>query len=82
LAINDFDKYYSFTGQTVNFNTYILDFRIYFYVEQLKTNKTYRKHSIKSLSFALSFNHAESFSTHLLKKSGISPSYFVKEIEK
>ncbi len=62
-----------------NFNTYILGLRIYFYVEKLKT---YRKHLIKALSFALNLNHAESFSKHLLKKSGIFPSYFVKELEK
>ncbi len=64
-----------------NFSSYISDLRINYCVEQLKTNKTYRKYSIKALSFELGFNNAESFSKSFYKKTGIYPSYFISELE-
>ncbi|MFA5299027.1 MAG: helix-turn-helix domain-containing protein [Lutibacter sp.] len=63
-----------------NFSSYISDLRIDYCIEQLITNKTYRKYSIKALSFELGFNNAESFSKAFYKKTGIYPSYFISKI--
>lgn len=63
-----------------NFSSYISDLRIDYCIEQLITNKTFRKYSIKALSFELGFNNAESFSKAFYKKTGIYPSYFISEL--
>lgn len=64
-----------------NFSSYISDLRIDYCIEQLKTNKTFRKYSIKAISFELGYNNAESFSKDFYKKTGIYPSYFIREFE-
>ncbi len=64
-----------------NFSSYISDLRIDYCIEQLKTNETYRKYSIKAIAFELGYNNAESFSKDFYKKTGIYPSYFIREFE-
>lgn len=64
-----------------NFSSYISDLRIDYCLEQLKTNETCRKYSIKAISFELGYNNAESFSKDFYNKTGIYPSYFIKEFE-
>lgn len=63
-----------------NFSSYISDLRIDYCIQQLLTNKTYRKYSIKALSFELGFNNVESFSKAFYKKTGIYPSYFISKL--
>jgi len=64
-----------------NFSSYISDLRIDYCIKQLKTNETFRKYSIKAISFELGYNNAESFSKDFYKKTGIYPSYFIREFE-
>lgn len=64
-----------------NFSSYISDLRIEYCIEQLKTNKIFRKYSIKAISFELGYNNAESFSKDFYKKTGIYPSYFIRKFE-
>lgn len=64
-----------------NFSSYISDLRIDYCIEQLKTNETFRKYSIKAIAFELGYNNAESFSKDFYKKTGIYPSYFIREFE-
>ena len=64
-----------------NFSSYISDLRIDYCIEQLKTNETFRKYSIKAISYELGYNNAESFSKDFYKKTGIYPSYFIREFE-
>ena len=64
-----------------NFSSYISDLRIDYCIEQLKINETYRKYSIKAIAFELGYNNAESFSKDFYKKTGIYPSYFIREFE-
>ena len=64
-----------------NFSCYISNLRIDYCIEQLKTNETFRKYSIKAISYELGYNNAESFSKDFYKKTGIYPSYFIREFE-
>ena len=64
-----------------NFSSYISDLRIDYCIEQLKTNETYRKYSIKAIAFELGYNNAESFSKDFYRKTGIYPSFFIREFE-
>ncbi|MHB1148353.1 MAG: helix-turn-helix domain-containing protein, partial [Lutibacter sp.] len=64
-----------------NFSSYISDLRIDYCIEQLKTNETCRKYSIKAIAFELGYNNSESFSKDFYKKTGIYPSYFIRELE-
>ena len=65
-----------------NFSTYISDLRIDYCVEKLKTNQKFRRLPIKGIAFEIGFNNTESFSKAFYRKTGIYPSYFIKEIEK
>ena len=64
-----------------NFSSYISNLRVDYCIEQLKTNETFRKYSIKAIAFELGYNNAESFSKDFYKKTGIYPSYFIREFE-
>ncbi|MDT8418745.1 MAG: hypothetical protein RQ864_13160, partial [Lutibacter sp.] len=59
----------------------ISDLRIVYCIEQLKTNETYRKYSLKAIAFELGYNNAESFSKDFYRKTGIYPSLFIREFE-
>lgn len=65
-----------------NFSTYISDLRIDYCVEKIKTDEKFRRLPIKGIAFEIGFNNTESFSKAFYKKTGIYPSYFIKEIEK
>jgi len=65
-----------------NFSTYISNLRIDYCVEKLKTDTTFRKYTINAIAFEIGFNNVESFSKAFYKKTGIYPSYFIKEIGK
>lgn len=62
------------------FIQYINDLRIDNIVNELKMNKSLRKYTITAIAEEAGFNTAESFSKAFFKKTGIKPSYFVKEL--
>lgn len=64
-----------------SFTQYINDLRIEYAISQLKENSKLRKYTIQALALEFGFNNAESFSTAFYKKTGIKPTYFIKEIE-
>jgi len=65
-----------------NFTTYINYLRIDYVIDELQTNKTYRKFTIRALAREIGFKSSESFSKSFYKKTGIKPSYFIENIEK
>ena len=71
-------NYYSKKSLT----NYLNDLRIDYVVQELQHNKSLRKYTINAISEEIGFNNAESFSTAFYKKTGIKPSYFIKELEK
>jgi AraC-like DNA-binding protein len=62
------------------FINYINDLRIDNIIEELKQNKNLRKYTIAALAEEAGFNTAESFSNAFYKRTGLKPSFFVKEI--
>lgn len=63
-----------------SFVNYINDLRIDNIIEELKQNKSLRKYTIAALAEEAGFNTAESFSNAFFKRTGIKPSFFVKEL--
>lgn len=63
------------------FINYINDLRIDYAVINLQESKTARKYTLQALAIEYGFNTAESFSTAFSKKTGLKPSYFIKELE-
>ncbi|WP_394773439.1 helix-turn-helix domain-containing protein [Flavobacterium sp.] len=62
------------------FIQYINDLRIEYAIENLKNDSKLRKYTIQALALEFGFNSAESFSAAFFKKSGIKPTYFIKQI--
>ncbi|MBQ0733902.1 helix-turn-helix domain-containing protein [Aquimarina celericrescens] len=67
--------------QQKKFTDYINDLRILDTIERLKTNHKFRKYTIKAISETVGFSNPISFSQAFYKKTGIKPSYFIKELE-
>nr|WP_294922610.1 helix-turn-helix domain-containing protein [uncultured Flavobacterium sp.] len=64
-----------------SFTQYINDLRIDHAISQLQENNKLRKYTIHALALEFGFNNAESFSTAFYKKTGIKPTYFIKELD-
>jgi len=65
-----------------NYSNYISDLRIDYCIKKITTESTYRKYAIKAIAFEIGFNNTESFSKAFFTKTGIYPSYFIKEFER
>ena len=65
-----------------NFTTYINSLRIEYALDKIQNDPTFRKFSIKGIADSVGFKTAESFSKSFTKKTGIRPSFFIKELEK
>ncbi|WP_396159383.1 helix-turn-helix domain-containing protein [Flavobacterium sp.] len=83
----DFETNSKYLSKIVNeyknktFINYINDLRIDYAVINLQESKTSRKYTLQALAIEYGFNTAESFSTAFSKKTGLKPSYFIKELE-
>lgn len=64
-----------------SFIQYINDLRIEYAISLLQENNRLRKYTIQALALEFGFNNAESFSTAFYKKTGIKPTYFIKELD-
>lgn len=72
--INDYKK--------CKVNEYINALRIEYAVLILQKDKKIRKYNLEALAVEFGFNNVESFNAAFFKKTGIKPSYFIKELEK
>lgn len=64
-----------------SFINYINDHRIDYILKELKENTTLQLYTIKSISEEAGFNTAESFATAFKKKTGIKPSYYIRNLK-
>jgi AraC-like DNA-binding protein len=84
--VNLFDSNSNYVSKVINhfkqksFTQYINDLRIDFVVEQLKSNKTWRKYTIQALANEIGFSSPDSFTRAFYKRTSIKPSYFLKNI--
>jgi AraC-like DNA-binding protein len=63
------------------FIQYINDLRIDYAVNVLKEDNKLQKYTIQALGIEFGFNSAESFSTAFYKKTGLKPTYFIKQLQ-
>ena len=64
------------------FSQYINELRIDYIINELKNNKNLCKYTISAIAEEAGFNTAESFSKSFFKRTGLKPSYFIKELKK
>jgi len=64
------------------FIKYITNLRINYALEKLKEDKLFRSYDIKSIASELGFKSPDSFSRAFKNKTGIYPSYYIKNINK
>lgn len=69
-----------YKGKT--FTNYINDLRVEEVVNRLKIEKQFRNYTIQAIAYESGFKSAQSFSKAFNKKTGIYPSYFIKEMNK
>ncbi|GAA4271402.1 helix-turn-helix transcriptional regulator [Aquimarina gracilis] len=65
-----------------SFSNYVNELRIGYVVEELKSNRKFRKYTIKAIANEIGFNTTEAFSKSFYKTTGIYPSFFLKQLEK
>lgn len=65
-----------------NFANYVNDLRIEYCIEKLKFDPKFRLYSIESIGKEVGFSSIQSFSRAFTKKTGITASYFIKNIDK
>ena len=65
-----------------NFANYLNDLRINYAITLLNNNILVRKYTIKAIANEVGFNTAESFSNAFFKKTGLKPSFYIKQLEK
>ncbi|MFD2563782.1 tetratricopeptide repeat protein [Aquimarina rubra] len=65
-----------------SFNDYINDLRIEYVLQKLKNDRKFRSFSIKSIASEIGYKSDNSFTKHFKAKTGINPSYYIKNIEK
>jgi AraC-like DNA-binding protein len=84
---NDFETNARYLSKIINaekgvsFPVYINELRINYAVTELKVNKKFRSYNIKAIAETVGFNTAETFSKAFFIKTGIQPSYFIKELK-
>jgi len=64
------------------FSTYINSLRVNHVIHLLDTDSRIRKYSIKGIAEEMGYKNAESFSKAFYKKTGLKPSYYIKELGK
>jgi AraC-like DNA-binding protein len=66
-----------------SFSNYIKDLRISHAVQELKKNKKLRtQYTVEALSREFGFSNTESFSSAFKNKTGVRPSFFIKQLNK
>ncbi|MFD2563788.1 tetratricopeptide repeat protein [Aquimarina rubra] len=70
------------TYKEKSFTDYINDLRIEYAVKRLKQDKKFRSFSITSIANEIGYKSDYSFAKHFKAKTGLNPSYYIKNIEK
>ncbi len=69
------------THKKQSYTEYLVSLRISYALKRLKNEKRFRAYSIASIAQECGFKSAKSFSRAFKKKTGIYPSYYIKNIE-
>lgn len=63
------------------FNDYLSSLRISYFLDEAEQNKNWQRLKIEAIAERLGFSSARSFSNAFLKETGISPSFYLKQIK-
>lgn len=64
-----------------NFNSYLNDLRIDYVLERLVKDKKFRSYKLPAIAEEIGYNNVQAFSVVFKKKTGTTPSIYIKEIE-
>ncbi|EDP95493.1 helix-turn-helix domain-containing protein [Kordia algicida OT-1] len=64
-----------------SFTAYITDLRVNYAIRRLKEDKKFRSYTIDSIAREIGFNRSESFSRAFKNKTGLYPSYYIKNLD-
>ncbi|MEM6718733.1 MAG: helix-turn-helix domain-containing protein [Bacteroidota bacterium] len=70
------------TYKEKSFTAYITDLRVDYAIERLSVDRKFRSFTIGAIAQEIGFKRSESFSKAFKVKTGLYPSYFIKELEK
>lgn len=65
-----------------NFTAYLNDLRIDYVLDVLVKDKKFRSYKLPAIAEEIGYNNVQAFSIAFKKKTGITPSIYIKEIEK
>jgi len=68
------------TYKEKSFKTYLMDLRLETVVKKLKNEKRFRAYKIASIADEMGFKNVNTFTKVFRKKTGITPSYFIKQL--
>ena len=71
----------NYTKQT-NFSNYFNNLRIDYSINKMKSDRQFRLFTIQAIAESSGFNKAQTFSPAFYKKTGLYPSYFIKQLKK
>ena len=84
----EFETNYSYLSRVINlhknknFSHYMNDLRIEHAIDKIQKDAKFRRYTIKAIANEVGFNTTETFSKSFYKKTGMYPSFFLREIEK
>lgn len=87
ILSDSFESNNKYVSKVVNmykektFTQYVNDLRIDYALRALKEENRLRKYTVQALALEFGFNNAESFSSAFMKKTGIKPTYFIRELD-
>ncbi|WP_160129088.1 AraC family transcriptional regulator [Kordia antarctica] len=70
------------THKEKSFTAYITDLRVDYAIERLSHDRKFRSFTIGAIAQEIGFKRSESFSKAFKVKTGLYPSYFIKEVER
>ncbi|MEP2277788.1 helix-turn-helix domain-containing protein [Maribacter sp.] len=64
------------------FSAFVNEIRIDYIINELKTNKQLRSYSVKAIAEEIGYKSADSFSKYFKQNTGLSPSSYIKKLNK
>ncbi|PTX58828.1 AraC-like DNA-binding protein [Kordia periserrulae] len=64
-----------------NINLYLNDLRVDYAIHKIQEDSKFRNYTIRAIAKDVGFKSSETFSKTFYKKTGIYPSYFIKQLE-
>lgn len=64
-----------------NFSTYLSDLRVNYVLKELYASHKLRSYTVAAIAEEIGFSNVKSFSTHFKRVTGLSVSYFIKNLE-